>query len=699
MNHLKGIAPLCLSLAMFACSDAPSPATKDKATEAQTATSVDVVTTEAVELIPRELIFGNPTYSSVQISPNGTMISYLAPLDGVMNIWVAPVDDLGAAKAITQDKGRGIRGYGWVAGMEQLLYVQDKGGDENFLLYGVDPTTGKETSYTPFENTRVQFLASDSDIPGKQIIGINNRDPRWHDVYELDIASGELTLLFENTENFGGFDFDNDLTLRFGQKSTSAGGAEYYKRTVDGWELFLSVSPEDLYTTGLAGFSEDNKTLYLQKSVGRDTSALFAMDLATGEETLIAQDERADIGGTWRDKDTGIPYVYMVNYDKNRYFAMDERGEQILKSLNERFEGSFSRTSATDDESKWIVLNSQSNKVATYYVWDRGADQFTELFSVRPELADKTLAVMTPEMITSRDGLTLVSYLTLPPGADADGDGRPEQPLPMVLNVHGGPWARDSYGYRSSPQWLANRGYAVLQVNFRGSTGFGKSFVNAGDLEWGLKMHDDLIDAVDWAVAQGITQNDTVAIMGGSYGGYATLAGLTFTPDRFACGVDIVGPSNLVTLLDSIPPYWESFRRVLELRVGDPNTEEGMAILQAASPLTKVEMISKPLLIGQGANDPRVKQAESDQIVDAMQEKGIPVTYALFPDEGHGFARPENRLAFFGVAEGFLATCLGGRAEPLGDDLQGSSLTVPVGETYVEGLAEALATFSAEERG
>lgn len=699
MNHLKSIAPLCLSLAMFACSDAPSPATKDTTTEAQTATSVDVVTTDAVELIPRELIFGNPTYSSVQISPNGTMISYLAPLDGVMNIWVAPVDDLGAAKAITQDKGRGIRGYGWVAGMEQLLYVQDKGGDENFLLYGVDPTTGKETSYTPFENTRVQFLASDSDIPGKQIIGINNRDPRWHDVYELDIASGELTLLFENTENFGGFDFDNDLTLRFGQKSTSAGGAEYYKRTVDGWELFLSVSPEDLYTTGLAGFSEDNKTLYLQKSVGRDTSALFAMDLATGEETLIAQDERADIGGTWRDKDTGIPYVYTVNYDKNRYFAMDERGEQILKRLNERFEGSFSRTSATDDESKWIVLNSQSNKVATYYVWDRGADQFTELFSVRPELADKTLAVMTPEMITSRDGLTLVSYLTLPPGADADGDGRPEQPLPMVLNVHGGPWARDSYGYRSSPQWLANRGYAVLQVNFRGSTGFGKSFVNAGDLEWGLKMHDDLIDAVDWAVAQGITQNDTVAIMGGSYGGYATLAGLTFTPDRFACGVDIVGPSNLVTLLDSIPPYWESFRRVLELRVGDPNTEEGMAILQAASPLTKVEMISKPLLIGQGANDPRVKQAESDQIVDAMQEKGIPVTYALFPDEGHGFARPENRLAFFGVAEGFLATCLGGRAEPLGDDLQGSSLTVPVGETYVEGLAEALATFSAEERG
>lgn len=699
MNQLKSLAPLCLSLAILGCTDAPTSESVESAAETQTA-AVDSASAEVKnELIPRELIFGNPTYSSVQISPNGTLISYLAPLDGVMNIWVAPVGDLAAAKAVTADKGRGIRGYGWVAGMERLLYVQDKGGDENFLLYGVDPTTGEEFAYTPFENTRVQFLASDADIPGKQIIGINNRDPRWHDVYQLDIETSELTLLYENTDNFGGFDFDNDLTLRFGQKSTSAGGVEYFRRTDDGWDLFMTVEPEDLYTTGLAGFSEDNNTLYIRKSQGRDTSALFAMDLSSGEQTLIAEDDRADIGGTWRDKETGKPYVYSVNYDKNRYVAMDERGEAILKRLDQRFDGNFSRTSSTDDESKWIVLNSQSNKVATYYVWDREADEFSELFSVRPELADKTLALMTPEMIKSRDGLTLVSYLTLPPGTDTDGDGRPEQPLPMVLNVHGGPWARDSYGYRSSPQWLANRGYAVLQVNFRGSTGFGKSFVNAGDLEWGLKMHDDLIDAVDWAIAEGITKTETVAIMGGSYGGYATLAGLTFTPDRFACGVDIVGPSNLITLLDSIPPYWESFRRVLELRVGDPNTEEGLAILKAASPLNKVEMINKPLLIGQGANDPRVKQAESDQIVNAMQEKNIPVTYALFPDEGHGFARPENRLAFYGVAEGFLATCLGGKSEPLGDDLQGSSLTVPVGASYVEGLSQALETFNAEQRG
>ncbi|MEO0449590.1 MAG: S9 family peptidase [Pseudomonadota bacterium] len=703
---LLGASTLVLAAcSTIVASDEPVEATEtavsevvEEVAEVVEAPKVAVAKVEA-DLIPREMIFGNPTYSSVQISDDGSMISYLAPVDGVMNIWVAPSDDIASASPITSDTGRGIRGYGWLSGMNRLVYIQDKGGDENFLLYGVDPMTGEETNYTPFENTRVQFIASDEDIPGKQIIGINNRDPRWHDVYELDAETGELTLLYENTDEIGGFTFDNDLQLRFGQKSTSAGGAEYYKRTDDGWELFMEVSPEDLYTTGLSGFSEDNSKLYVIESTGRDTGALFAMDMESGEKSLIAADERADIGGTWRDSDTGEPYVYAVTYDKTQYFAMDERGEEILATLDSQFEGEVSRASTTQDDSKWVVVNTQADKVATYYVWDRTEDSFTELFSVRPELEDKTLAAMSPEFIESRDSLTMVSYLTLPPGADADGDSRPDAPLPLVLNVHGGPWARDSYGYRSTPQWLANRGYAVLQVNFRGSTGFGKSFVNAGDLEWGLKMHDDLIDAVDWAVAEGITTDDKVAIMGGSYGGYATLAGLTFTPEKFACGVDIVGPSNLITLLDAIPPYWESFRRVLEKRVGDPNTEEGLAILNAASPLNSVDNIVKPLLIGQGANDPRVAQAESDQIVDAMTEKGIPVTYVLFPDEGHGFARPENRLAFFGVTEGFLATCLGGRVEPIGDDFTGSSLTIPVGADVIEGLPEALEGFEAEERG
>ena len=681
--------------ALAACDSKPVAEQEDN-------TSTEAAPQEAsagVELISRELLFGNPTYASVQISPDGSMVSYLAPLDGVLNIWVAPADNIDAAKAVTSDTGRGIRGYGWVSGMNRLIYIQDKGGDENFLLYGIDPATGEETNYTPFENTRVQILGADEDIPGKLIVGLNNRDPRWHDAYALDVMTGELTLIYENTDQFGGFTFDNNLDLRFASKPTAAGGVEYYSRAEASWELFLAVSPDDLSTTSLAGFSEDNSTLYLIESVGRDTGALFAMDMASGEKTLVASDERADIGGTWRDSETGEPYVYAVTYDRTQYTALDQRGEDILAALSAEFEGEVSRVSTSGDDQTWVLVNTAADKVATYFIWDRAGNTFTRLFSARPELEDKTLASMSSEFITTRDGLTMVSYLTLPAGSDADGDGRPDQPVPMVLNVHGGPWARDFYGYNGTAQWLANRGYAVLRVNFRGSTGFGKSFVNAGDRQWGLTMHDDLLDAIDWAVAEGVTSADTVAIMGGSYGGYATLAGLTVTPDRFACGVDIVGPSNLFTLLDSIPPYWESFRRVLEKRMGDPNTEEGRAVLEAASPLFKVDQIAKPLLIGQGANDPRVKQAESDQIVAAMQDKNIPVTYVLFPDEGHGFARPENRLAFFGVTEGFLSSCLGGRVEPIDDDFNGSSITVPAGADVIENLPAVLEGFTPESRG
>jgi dipeptidyl aminopeptidase/acylaminoacyl peptidase len=333
-----------------------------------------------------------------------------------------------------------------------------------------------------------------------------------------------------------------------------------------------------------------------------------------------------------------------------------------------------------------IVVDDPLRPLASY-LYERDRAAVTKLFDQRPELAHAPLQGMRTLEIRARDGLNLVSYLTLPAGS---AERWPEKPVPLVLNIHGGPWARDSYGFNPEHQWLANRGYAVLAVNYRGSMGFGKSFVNAGDGEWAGRMHEDLVDAVEWAVREKIADPDKVAIYGASYGGYATLVGLTLTPERFACGVDIVGPSNLITLLESIPPYWKSFFEDMAHRVGDPRTPIGRSHLTQRSPLTHVERIRRPLLIAQGANDPRVKQAEADQIVAAMQAKHLPVTYVLYPDEGHGFARPQNRLSFYAITEAFLAQYLGGRFEPIGADFNDSSLEIAAGADFVPGVAGAL---------
>jgi len=365
-----------------------------------------------------------------------------------------------------------------------------------------------------------------------------------------------------------------------------------------------------------------------------------------------------------------------------------------IEFLDARLEGRWWVQSQTRNNRIWLVGNDPVTSPPRLMLYDRDAKTLAELFVGRPALAGAALPAVCPVEIKARDGLALVAYLALPVGSDADGDCKPDKPLPMVLNVHGGPWARDEYGYNPESVWLADRGYASLQVNFRGSTGFGKDFVNKADKEWGGKMHDDLIDAVEWAIKQRIADPGKVAIYGGSYGGYATLWGMTHTPDRFACGVAIVAPSNLQTLLSSFPPYWESFIEQIYRRVGDPRTDAGKALLKERSPLSHVQNIGKPLLIGQGANDPRVKQAEADQIVAAMEAKKIPVTYVLYPDEGHGFARPMNRTSFYAVSEAFLARCLGGRFEPVGSDFKGSTIDVPKGVEFVPGLKEALTTIA-----
>jgi dipeptidyl aminopeptidase/acylaminoacyl peptidase len=645
----------------------------------------------AAPLIERSKLFGNPSRSGASLSPNGEWLSWLAPRDGVMNIWVAPVADLAAAKPLTASKDRPIRQSFWSPDSGMVMYVQDKGGDENFLLYGIDIASGLERTLTPFEKTRVQVINVSPLIKDRILVGLNNRDARWHDVHSLELKTGKLTEIMRG-DGYAGFLADANLAIRMALRPNADGGYDFFtvnNNTVEEKPI-ASTTLEDSLTTQPGGFTTDGKTLYWIDSRGRNTAALIAQDVATGKTRVIGESSQADISNAMSNPKTGEIEAYAVTYLRDEWVAIDPKIGADLTWLRERLKGDVSVTTRTEDDQLWTVAVDPVVSSPSVHLFDRKQRKLTELYVSRPELAGAPLQTMHPIELKSRDGLTLPSYLTLPPGSDRNGDGRPEAPVPLVLLVHGGPWARDDFGYNPYHQWLANRGYAVLSVNYRGSTGFGKSFIEAANLEWAGKMHDDLIDAVQWAIDQKVSPADKIAIMGGSYGGYATLVGLTFTPTIFACGVDIVGPSNLETLLKTIPPYWTAGIQQFHRRMGNPNTPEGLALLKERSPLYKAGNIVKPLLIGQGANDPRVNQAESDQIVSAMQQKGIPVTYVLFPDEGHGFARPDNNIAFNAVTENFLATCLGGRAEAIGATVKSSSAQVPVGAAFTPGLEAAL---------
>lgn len=643
------------------------------------------------DLIPRSVLFGNPDRTSVEISPDGKYLSWLAPLDGVMNVWVTPANKLDQAKPITADHTRPVRVYSWTFDGTHLLYSQDTGGDENAHIFRVSADGTDIKDLTPYPGAKATLIRQSERKPNVVLLGVNDRDPKAFDIYQFDLRSGERTLVLQDDQQLLSYVFDHDLNLKLADHFLPDGAVEWlrYDAKNKRFTPYEKIPAEDAMTSTLLQLDKSGKTLYATDSRGRNTGALLGIDVETKRARVLHEDPRTDlVEAMFHPTEHGLEAV-LVNYDKPRWQVLDKRIQPDIDMLSKLDQGGAAPeiTSRSLDDRTWIVLFKSDTAGWTYYRWHRQSRKSEFLFNTQPALAAQPLAKMHPVVIPARDQLPLVSYLTLPKESDPEGSGRPKAPLPMVLLVHGGPWSRDDWGFRPNHQMLANRGYAVLSVNFRGSTGFGKDHVNRGNFEWGKKMHQDLLDAVEWAVGSQIAQRDKIAIMGGSYGGYATLAGVTLTPDTFACGVDIVGPSNIVTLLETVPPYWAPIKALFQARVGDHTTDAGKRALLEVSPLTHAGDIKRPLLIAQGANDPRVKQSESDQIVKAMQAKHIPVGYVLFPDEGHGFARPENNVAFMAVAEAFLSVHLGGAYQPLtAAELSASTLQVVAGSETLPGL-------------
>lgn len=609
-------------------------------------------------LIPRRVLFGNPDKVSPQISPDGKHLAYIAPTEGVLNLCLRDLNTPENAqdRVLTDDRDRGIRSYFWAGDSKHLLYVQDKGGNENWRLYGLDITQQSIKDYTPFENVQTQIIQKDKHHPEELLIALNKDNPQLHDVYHLHLGTGSLKKVAENPGNIVGWVADSQFNVRAAVAAQPDGSMHLlYREHADAdWETLIEWEMEDSLNSSPSHFSKDGKYLYLLHSKGHNSAQLTRLDLATRTESVLAADPQYDVSGLFVDADTYEVQAVNFNRARSEWKVLDESIQKDFDFLNTYNRGDFSLINRDDANSTWLVAFEFDNAPVEYYVYDRESQNLSFLFVHNSALSDYTLAEMEPMSYTTRDGLTVHGYVTYPPGVE-------RKNLPMVLYVHGGPWWRDEWGYDPNAQWLANRGYVCLQVNYRGSTGYGKAFLNAGDREWGGKMHDDLIDAVNWATSEGGVDPDRVAIYGGSYGGYAALVGATFTPDTFRCAIDMVGPSSLLTLIASFPPYWSSMLNNFKKRVGDPETEADF--LKSRSPLFKVDQIKIPLFIAQGANDPRVTQQEADQIVQVLKEKGLDYQYQLFEDEGHGLAKPENRMTFFAAVEPFLAQYLGGRIE------------------------------------
>lgn len=602
------------------------------------------------EIIPRSILFGNPEQTGARISPDGTMLGYLAPYKGVLNVWVRKIDG-SDARAITNDTERPIRAFFWQPGGRGIVHVQDQGGDENFHVFLTNVETRVTRDLTPFPGARADILDVDRNFPDEMLVTINARDPQYFDVHRIDMRTGGITLDIQNPGDVAGWVADTTMQVRVAHVIRPDGGTTLRLRQPDdSWKTLLEADAEDMLDA--YGF-DDTGRLLIVSSVDVNAARLLAYSLETGSFDVVAEDQEYDVSGTVTNPRTHKLEAIGFERERSTWTNISSDIADDVAYFKTVSHGDWHIVSRDLSDIKWTVQFVVDDGPSKFYLYDRTARKATLLFSTQPALDQYTLSPMQPISFAARDGLTIHGYLTMP--------HKQQGPVPLILLVHGGPWARDSWGYRPDTQWLANRGYGVLQINFRGSTGYGKAHLNAGDREWAGKMHDDLLDAKLWAIAQGHADPQKCAIYGGSYGGYAVLVALAFTPGAFKCGVDIVGPSSLLTLIDSIPPYWAPALAQFKRRLGDPAVDE--QFLRDRSPLYKASAIEDPLLIAQGANDPRVKIAESDQIVKAMRDNGKTVEYLVFEDEGHGFARPENRMRFYAASEAFFEQHLGGRAE------------------------------------
>ncbi len=599
-------------------------------------------------LIPLEVLFGNPDRIRPQVSPDGTRLAYIAPYNDVLNVWVRTLgqtDDV----VVTQDTGRGIRDFMWRYDNGGIIYSQDTKGDENWHVLSTDIATQKTTDFTPFAQVQARMIAYTKKHPHEMLIALNKDDKALHDVYRLNLATGELTLVVKNPGGILGFHADDDLQVRAATKMLPDGGRAIMlrKHAKAKWHELIRWNVEDASneSSGFIDFELAGKGVYIKDAADSNTARIVRMDSSSKKKTVIAQEALYDVDTLMLHPDTKEPIAATFIKERKQWLVLDKAYEQDFAVLQTLDRGDLNIINYDNAFNLWIVGFIKDDGPVAYYAYNRATKQALFLFHHQQSLAHYKLATRKPISYTTRDGLTVHGYLTMPAGAHS---AKP----PMVLLVHGGPWARDTWGFDAAAQLFANRGMSCLQVNYRGSTGYGKQFKQAGNKQWGCKMHDDLVDAVVWAVAQGYANEKKIAIFGGSYGGYAALVGATCTPDVFCCAVDIVGPSNLLTFLETIPAYWGPYKAQLYQQVGDPISEQEM--LKERSPLFKAHAITIPMLIAQGANDPRVKQAESEQIVAALKENNITHQYMLFEDEGHGFAKPENRLKFYAAAEKFL---------------------------------------------